>query len=91
MVGRAATENERVAAVRPKAAAVGGSRSSCFGGEHGWLPTAIVGRAALAEPRRGPCIVEEYDATCVLPPGATAGLDAHGNIIVTLDWARRPG
>jgi len=85
VIGRAVVEGERVAAVQPKAAPVAGSRSCYFGAEHGWLETAVVGRAALAEPRRGPCIVEEYDATCVVPPGASAALDAHGNIIVTLD------
>jgi N-methylhydantoinase A len=35
-------------------------------------------------PREGPCIVEEYDATCVIPPGARASLDAHGNIVIDL-------
>jgi len=28
--------------------------------------------------------VEEYDATCVVPPGARAALDAHGNIVIEL-------
>jgi len=28
--------------------------------------------------------VEEYDATCVVPPGARAALDAHGNIVIDL-------
>jgi N-methylhydantoinase A len=32
----------------------------------------------------GPCIVEEYDATCVVPPGARAALDVHGNIVIEL-------
>ena len=32
----------------------------------------------------GPCIVEEYDATCVVPPGARATLDGHGNIVIEL-------
>ena len=40
--------------------------------------------ADLATPREGPCIVEEYDATCVIPPGAHATLDAHGNIVIEL-------
>ena len=38
----------------------------------------------LTTPRDGPCIVEEYDATCVIPPGARASLDAHGNIVIDL-------
>ncbi|MFO1061377.1 MAG: hypothetical protein U1E53_30965 [Dongiaceae bacterium] len=41
----------------------------------------MIDRAALAAgPRRGPLIVEEYDATCVVPPDAVARLDALGNI-----------
>jgi N-methylhydantoinase A len=53
-----------------------------FGPEHGWLETSVIGRGDLARVTRGPCIVEEYDATCVLPPGSTAVLDAHGNIVI---------
>jgi N-methylhydantoinase A len=30
-------------------------------------------------------MVEEYDATCVVPPGATASLDAGGNIVIDLN------
>lgn len=30
----------------------------------------------------GPLIVEEFDATCIIAPGATAELDAHGNILI---------
>ena len=41
-------------------------------------------RSALATPHDGPCIVEEYDATCVIPPGARASLDAAGNILIRL-------
>jgi N-methylhydantoinase A len=32
----------------------------------------------------GPSIVEEYDATCLVPPGAEAVLDDHGNIVIEL-------
>jgi len=60
-------------------------RQAYFGREHGWLETAILPRSALTTPRRGPCIIEEYDTTCVVPPGATAQLDRMSNIIITLD------
>jgi N-methylhydantoinase A len=53
-----------------------------FGPAAGWLETPVRGRADLGRLTRGPCIVEEYDATCVVPPGATAALDAHGNIVI---------
>ena len=42
-------------------------------------------RSDLASKRSGPLIIEEYDATCVVPPGATASLDAGGNIVIVLD------
>ena len=41
-------------------------------------------RSDLATPRRGPLIVEEYDATCVVPPGARVELDRSGNIVIEL-------
>ena len=55
-----------------------------FGREAGWLDTPILARADLAVPRPGPAIVEEYDATCVIPPGARAALDDSGNIVMTV-------
>ena len=59
-------------------------RRAYFGSAHGWVETAILQRAALERPQAGPAIVEEYDATCVIPPGATARLDAGGNIVIEL-------
>jgi N-methylhydantoinase A len=55
-----------------------------FGGDSGWLETPILRRSDLATPRSGPLVIEEYDATCVVPPGATASLDAGGNIVIDL-------
>jgi N-methylhydantoinase A len=62
----------------------GGTRRVYFGPDLGWRETPIVDRPDLRTPREGPCIVEEYDATCVVPPGARAALDAHGNIVIEL-------
>jgi N-methylhydantoinase A len=59
-------------------------RPAYFGPESGWLETAVVSRADLGTPRSGPCIVEEYDATCLVPPGAWATLDAYNNILIEL-------
>jgi N-methylhydantoinase A len=58
-------------------------RRAYFGPQHGWLDTRVVNRSTLAAPHDGPCIVEEYDATCVIPPGWTARLDEFGNIAMT--------
>jgi N-methylhydantoinase A len=64
-------------------------RRAYFGAETGWIETPVLGRADLGAGREGPCIVEEYDATCVVPPGARASLDESGNIIIRL--GARPG
>jgi N-methylhydantoinase A len=49
-----------------------------------WVETAVVRRSDLSRARTGPLIVEEYDATCVVPPGARTELDAGGNIVIEL-------
>ena len=58
------------------------ARRAYFGPEIGWLDTLVLRRADLATPRDGPCIIEEYDATCVVAPGARARLDPFGNIAI---------
>jgi N-methylhydantoinase A len=59
-------------------------RPAYFGPERGWIETPVLRRSDLAGGRMGPLIVEEYDATCVVPPGASAKLDAGGNIVIDL-------
>jgi N-methylhydantoinase A len=59
-------------------------RQAYFGPQLGWLTTPVLHRAALTTPREGPCIIEEYDATCVVPPRARAALDSYGNIVIDL-------
>ena len=52
--------------------------------EGGWLDTTIYERATLPAHERlaGPCIIEEPDATAVVPPGMSAYLDELGNLIL---------
>jgi N-methylhydantoinase A len=58
----------------------GGERDAFFNG-HGVLRTPVIDRDALAgRTWTGPLIVEEYDATCVVPPGWSATLDSLRNI-----------
>jgi N-methylhydantoinase A len=71
---------------RPGAA---GSRRAYFGASFGRLETPVVDRASLGESGlagacHGPLIIEEYDATTVVPPGCTATLDAWGNIVIDI-------
>jgi N-methylhydantoinase A len=49
-----------------------------------WLETPVMRRSDLSTPRSGPLIIEEYDATCVIPPDARAELDAGGNMVIQL-------
>jgi N-methylhydantoinase A len=69
--------------VTPATATTKASRQAYFG-EQGWLETPVLARADLRDGRAGPLIVEEYDATCLVPPGAHAELDASGNIVIEL-------
>jgi N-methylhydantoinase A len=60
------------------------ARKAYFGDDRGWLDTPVLNRADLGDGRNGPLIIEEYDSTCVVPPGARAECDAAGNIVITL-------
>ena len=57
-----------------------GVRSAYFAGQ--LVATPVVSRAVLRTRMPGPCIVEEFDATCIVPPGAWAELDGLGNIVI---------
>ena len=70
----------------PAPASLGTAREVYFGPLDGTRETAVVARTDLtAHWREGPLIVEEYDATCVVPPGCQARLDALGNIDIAVD------
>jgi N-methylhydantoinase A len=75
---------QRVRPSRPEPAA-SPARAAYFGPDHGWVETPVLRRSDLSATRTGPLIVEEYDATCVVPPGARASLDASGNIVIDLE------
>lgn len=83
VIARGVPERPRLPdAVPPLAAAVPASRRAWFP-DGGWTEVAVVDRSALSDvPRAGPLIVQEYDATCLVPRGATAMLDAFGNVRV---------
>lgn len=49
--------------------------------ESGPVLTPVIARDALdATPRRGPFVIEDYDTTCVVPPGIFVLRDPEGNI-----------
>jgi N-methylhydantoinase A len=62
------------------------SRAAFFGPVHGLRDTPVIRRMNLAgRPQAGPLIVDEYDATAVVPPGWTVSLDERTNIHLTRD------
>jgi N-methylhydantoinase A len=69
--------------IRPFAQAVPATRRAWFAGE-GWVETPVVDRAGLTGVRAGPLLVQEYDATCLVPRGMTAMVDGFGNIRLEL-------
>src|SRR5204863_5101003 len=88
VIGRGIPETPRAASaaaasLAPDIAIAEPARRGYFGPAQGWLEARIVNRSALKAPHAGPCIVEEDDATCRVPPGWTAKLDGYGNIGLT--------
>lgn len=82
--GDAVPQQVKSSRAEPRAQA---SRRAYFGDTHGWHDTPVLSRADLAPGRTGPLIVDEYDTTCVVPPGARAELDGAGNIVIALGGA----
>jgi N-methylhydantoinase A len=59
------------------------TRPAYFGPEFGLLETAVLRREHLSSmPTPGPLIVEEYDATAVVPPDWSATRDPSGNLVL---------
>jgi N-methylhydantoinase A len=91
LVARGLHESDRLPAYLHAAPQPGGDRPAppprraYFGRECGWLETPVVGRDDIpASPQAGPLIVEEYDATTVVPPDATIWRDEAGNLRLAL-------
>jgi N-methylhydantoinase A len=59
-------------------------RRAYFGAAGSWREARVLNRADLGMPSPGPCIIEEYDSTCLVPPGAVARLDRLGNIEIMM-------
>ena len=74
---RSATES--VSTVGPER-----QRDAYFGPDVGWLSTPVIGRSGLSAARSGPLIVEEYDATSLVPPNGVAEVDGRGNLLIEI-------
>ena len=67
-------------AIPPRQLAVPASRRAWFP-EIGWIDTPVSDRASLAgAARQGPLIIQEYDATCLVPRDWRVSLDDFGNL-----------
>jgi N-methylhydantoinase A len=84
VIARGIPERPRLPdAIPPSSIVVPANRQAWFP-DQGWVNTPVVDRAGLAShPRTGPLIVQEYDATCLVPRGVGATLDPFGNIRLT--------
>ena len=61
------------------------TRKAYFGKEHGWVETPILRIADLSDrPRKGPAIIELYDATCVVLPDCEVFLGPWGTIMINI-------
>jgi N-methylhydantoinase A len=85
VIARGLPERPRLPnAIPPADATVPASRRAWFPDE-GWIDTPVFSRSQLANtPRSGPLIVQEYDATCLVPHGTAATVDPFGNIRLAL-------
>jgi N-methylhydantoinase A len=84
VIARGTPERPRLPdAIPPATATTPASRRAWFP-DAGWIDTKVVDRAGLAgKQHKGPLIVQEYDATCLVPQGWSATLDAFGNIRIS--------
>lgn len=58
-----------------------------FFDEHGWVSGCRVTDRSPLRPGtslQGPCVLEQLDSTCVIPPGLTASVDVAGNLQIPL-------
>jgi N-methylhydantoinase A len=63
-----------------------GKRLVSFDPDSPMIETALVARREMTSARRaGPLIIESYDTTIVVPPGASAWADAVGNIVIDIN------
>jgi N-methylhydantoinase A len=87
IVGRGIPEVPRAASAAAAGLAldiaIAETRRRAYFGPKGWLDAQVVNRSDLALAHAGPCIVEEYDATTLVPPGWNARLDEYGNIVMS--------
>ena len=63
-----------------------GERQAYFGAEMGWAAAKLINRSMLDESmKKGPFILQEFDATILVPPDFAVARDAFDNIVMRLE------
>ncbi len=70
-------------AIKTRVVGVTGHRSVYFGKRWGWQDAPVVRRETVTA-ATGPLIIEEYDTTIIVPPGALVKRDVTGSIRIDL-------
>ena len=60
-----------------------GTRRMVFAGAEHETPVLLRKRLPSETRHDGPVVIEEPSSTTVVPPGSSAALDGHGNIVIT--------
>lgn len=85
VMARGVPEHPRLPQRIPPAAASVPAFRRAWLPDAGWIDMPVTDRAGLAKgSRSGPLNIQEYDATCLVPPGWTAEIDAFGNLRLTI-------
>jgi N-methylhydantoinase A len=78
-------EFDEVEANLGTAYAAGGKRPASFDRAAGFVATEVIARTDVSrEARSGPLIIEAYDTTVAIPPGATVHADACGSLVIEI-------
>jgi N-methylhydantoinase A len=84
VIARGTPQHPRLPKRIPAASANVPTQRRAWFADQGWCDTPVTDRARLAAaPLSGPLIVQEYDATCLVPRGWQASVDAFGNVVMT--------
>ena len=83
-VGKPELPRLATGAGRPGPDALLGMRQVDFGAENGAVPTPVLDRANLrcGDVIYGPAVVDQLDATTLVPPNWTATVDEYGNLLI---------
>lgn len=67
--------------------ALSGEQDSYFGAAGGWVKTKYYDRDKLPTGIKieGPAVIEQFDSTTVVPPGATLEIEPFGNFIISFE------